>query len=146
MKPIKQIAGEILLYFYTLQRKNGSGSMESLVFLTSHDAPLTLEEQSDLSKDLLIICNDSAPDLYNALLYLKQRSFVSMGGSEPTGAKTFNSFVVASSGIDIIEGIERGSNERNNFFVTFNIKVENNVNVESLLRAELGSIFKGSLF
>lgn len=139
MRPIKEIAGEILLYFYTLQRRNGYGSMDVLTFGGFDEIALITE--TDLSKSLMKICNDSAADLYNGLNYLDQRNFMSLHQSRSTGGDSLHSFMVTSHGIDIIEGIERGQEERNNFYVTFNIKVADQINVESLLKNELGSIF-----
>ena len=49
-------------------------------------------------------------------------------------------FTVTAGGVDIIEGIERGEAERNNFYLTFNIKLADKINVESLVKNELGSI------
>lgn len=141
---MKKIAGEILLYFYTLQRRSGLGSMENLVF-TGQNEPLSLTTESKLAKDLLSICDDSAPDLFNALRYLRERDFVSMYHHSPIGAEALNSFVVTANGIDIVEGVERGADDRKRFYVTFNMKLADNINIESLIKNELGSIFKASL-
>jgi len=138
MRPIKEIAGEVLLYFYSLQRKNGYGSMEVLSF--SGFDEITLSDQTTLAKDLLAVCKDSAADLYNALSYLVNKHFITSKVSRSTGGDSMFNFTVSAAGVDIIEGIERGQDERNNFYVTFNIKLADEINVESLVKNELGSI------
>lgn len=143
MKPIKEIAGELLLYFYTKQRKHGFPVMEIIRF-DGWDK-ITMNDQSELGKDLMKICKDNAADLYNALLYLEQNAFLDVNTGRDSGGDSMHNFAVTSRGIDIIEAIERGQPERNNFYVTFNIKLADNVNVESLIKNELGSIFKASL-
>jgi hypothetical protein len=55
-------------------------------------------------------------------------------------------FRVTASGVDIIEGVERDVTAKQNFTINFNIKVADNITVESLIKNELGSIFKGSLW
>jgi hypothetical protein len=143
MKPIKEIAGEILLYFYVLHRKNGFGSMDIIRF--SGWDEITLPDQPGLSHDLLAICSGSAADLYNALKYLNEQHLLGIRISRDSGGDSMHNFELTAGGVDIIEGIERGQVERANFFVTFNIKLADNINVESLIKNELGSIFKGSL-
>jgi len=61
-----------------------------------------------------------------------------------TGSNLFN-LKVTASGVDIIEGIERGAEEKRVFNMTFNFNITNDVTVESLLKAEFGSLIKASL-
>ena len=48
-------------------------------------------------------------------------------------------------GVDIIEGIEKSDKEKEAFKINFNIKLAENINIESLIKAELGSLIKASL-
>lgn len=54
-------------------------------------------------------------------------------------------FHVMSGGIDIIEGIERGAEARKVFNVTFNFKLAENINIDSLLKNEMESLVKMSV-
>lgn len=144
MKPVKAIAGEILLYFYTLQRRRGFDSMEIIRFDGWDN--INIPASSQLEKDLLTICKESAADLYNALSYLSEKYLLSFNKSRNSGGDMLHGFKVTAGGMDIIEGIERGPEERNNFYLTFNIKVADNINVDSLIKNEIGSLLKGSLF
>ncbi len=152
MKPIKTISGNLLLLLYTLQRKARLSVYTILDFEFSGALPLgedaiKLAETSELARQLLELTSGSGEDVYNALRYLKEKEFVNyreeaIGG----GTHCIRELSVCADGIDIIEGIERGEDEKKEFAVTFNIKVDNTFNVESLIKAELESIFKGSLF
>lgn len=106
---------------------------------------ITLEPQSDFAQKLVSLCRGSAADLYNALMYLSQKGFINLMANRSSAGDSLHDFSVTSGGIDIIEGIERGQAERNNFYITFNIKLADNINIESLLKNEIGSILKGSL-
>ena len=144
MRPVKEIAGELLLYFYTQQRKNGFGSMMEIIRFNGWD-DITVSDTDGLAKDLLALCKGSAADLYGGLKYLEQNYFVDLKISRDSGGDSMHNFAVTSRGIDIIEGIERGQDERNNFYVTFNIKLADDINIESLIKNELGSMFKASV-
>ena len=145
MKPIKKIAGELLLYLYSIQRNDASLLLEILSFNRDRDGKINLSEGSKLVENILKITNKSSIDVFNALNYLSGKYFISFSYSENTGGYLFNSIRVTSNGTDIIEGIERGPKEKKEFNINFNIKLADNINVESLLKAELGSLFKAAL-
>jgi hypothetical protein len=44
-----------------------------------------------------------------------------------------------------VEGVERDNEAKEKFTINFNIKLADNVTVESLIKSEVGSIFKGSI-
>lgn len=142
IKSIKTIAGEVLLYFYAVQRKNGFGSMEVLSF--SDWDNIHIAGQGQIADDIIKIDNNAA-NIYNSLLYLEGKHFLSFNSSRSTGGDSFMDFRVTDTGIDIVEGVERDEPAKQNFTVNFNIKLADNVTIESLLKTELGSIFKGSL-
>jgi hypothetical protein len=151
--PIKKISGDLLLLLYTLQRKVQIFDFTILQFefsgtqLLGDGHSIRLEDNSGLAHSLLEVTNGCHEDAYNALQYLHEKGFITFR-EEPVGSGTnlINELRVSAGGIDIIEGIERGEKEKKAFTITFNIKVDNTFNVESLIKAELDSIFKGSLF
>lgn len=143
--PIKQIAGDLLLFFYDYQRKNGFPPKSVVRFGGVFEGEIILRESGDLESRLLEISRGSSADAYNALRYLEEKSFLSFKESSDTGGDLFHGFRVTAYGVDIIEGIERGTEEKNNFHVTFNIKLADNVSIDSLIKAELGGLLKGFL-
>ena len=145
MKPIKEIAGEILLFFYALQRKNAFPIMEIVRFSGIHNNNISIGRgESSFIKDLKNI-SSSASDIYNALRYLEEKRFIDFRESNDTGGDVFHSIRVTAYGVDIIEGIEREEEERKKFYITFNIKLAENINVESLIKTKLESLVKASL-
>ena len=84
-------------------------------------------------------------DLYNALKYLHDCGLLTFSESKSNVDDSYHNFELTASGVDLIEGIERGEVERNQFNVTFNFNINNNITVESLLKMELGSLVKASL-
>jgi len=143
MKPVKKIAGEILLYFYAKQRKIGFDSMEILHFSDWED--IKIVGQGQIAEDLPKIDKEAA-NIYNALQYLKEKNYLDFNASRSTGGDAMHNFKVTAWGMDIIEGVERDEAAKINFTVNFNIKLADNVTIESLIKNELGSIFKGSLW
>jgi len=149
LKPIKTIAGQILLYFYYLHRTNPSLLSEWMMSFNKDTEKIAIENRTNtevIDRVKKIESNDI--DIINALEYLGEKGFIVSG--DPTfdmsGNGSFYNIKLTSQGIDIIENIERSASERKNFEINFNMTVNNNVNVESLLKAELGSLFKGSIF
>lgn len=141
MKPIKAIAGDILLFFYTIQRKSGSVLYEPLLFSDGETVQLPMEE--GLSSKLKKIA--SPPDVYNCLRYLRDYQYLDYDISTSTGGDSMYNFRVTARGIDIIEGIERDDDAKKDFTINFNIKLAENITVESLIKTQLGSLFKASV-
>lgn len=152
MTPIKKIAGEMLLYFYLLQRRDVSQLSDKILsFQMRYFSPGRAEEGpllNDRNATILNIVEFEQyrdADLLNSLTYLGDCGLIDVSDSQGTVDHTFLNIRVTARGIDLIEGIERGEKEKTEFNVTFNFNVSNNVTVESLLRTELGSLFKLSL-
>lgn len=150
-KPIKTIAGEILLYFYFLQRKNITDlNMEIFSFFFKRTPENTLDGIEIPGRDKTFFNNEKFAeytdvDIFNALIYLNDSYFVTYSESKTTAGSYIHNMKVTARGIDLIEGIERGQEEKKEFNVTFNFNIQNDITVESLLKAELGSLFKVSL-
>jgi hypothetical protein len=140
---LKKIAGDVLLILYALQRRLGYCDDGVVSFERRMDNRAALE-QSPLGNRLLQTCS-SVADVYNALRYLDEKAFISFTESCDNMAYQFFNIRVIAGGVDIIEGIERGEAEREQFFITFNIKLADTINVESLMKNEIGSIFKASV-
>jgi len=145
MKPIKKIAGELLLYFYTLQRKQGIPIAEHVRFKNHWGGPISVTGDGSFEKTILKIGNGSDIDVFNAINYLLEKNFIDCKASTDTGGYSYIWLKVSAFGIDIIEGIERSKEAKNEFSVNFNIKLADNINIDSLIKNELGSLIKASL-
>lgn len=141
------ISGQILLYFYYLQRTRPEILANWMVDFNIYNNTGTKKTESEIGKALSFISNSDL-DIFNSLKYLIEKGYISTGKESKTldGNETIFDIKLTASGIDIIEGIERGNDEKKIFNLTFNINVENNMNIEGLIKAELGSILKGLLF
>jgi len=151
MEPIKTIAGKILLYFYSIQRSDYAKLHDFVLkFQMRHfsdkneKSPKVIHKDNEIVQNLLKIARDDN-NVYNALKYLEDKGFIEMSKSSDNVSDNLLNFSVSSVGIDIIEGIERGKEEKREFNIIFNIKVADNINIESLIKAELGSLIKASL-
>lgn len=148
MKPIKTIAGDLLLFFYVQQRKFGS-IQDALEFSEEpygavHNNGKELASNSQLAKAILGICENSN-DAYFALCYLGEKGFMNWTNNQASFIELFFNLRVTASGVDIIEGVERGKDERNQFNLTFNIKLADNINIDSLIKNQLDSLIRASL-
>ena len=153
MKPIKTIAGEILLYFYYLQRTDTIKLRDALLSFQLRHFPedrkekgILLEHRTDSILNVNELINYHDSDLFNAINYLNDCCLITMNESQDSGGVHLLNLKLTALGFDLIEGIERGREERTQFNVTFNFNLENNVTVENLLKAELGSLIKASIF
>lgn len=152
LETIKEISGRILLYFYYLKREDSEYfKLRSLTLhieftdYTDPNKPTSLKiNNSDISEKIRTLVPKDL-DIYNSLIYLKDKNFLNFTKKVIKSREALTSFEVTSDGLDIIEGVERGEGERKEFKVNFNLNVNNNFNVESLLKAEIGSLIKGSL-
>lgn len=140
---IKEIAGKILLYYYEIQRENPVKLHQATTFfeLKPPGEFKSIGGNDEINTNLLKI-SDSTPDLYNAFNYLRQQGMLATD-SNISNQYNFHGMYVSDRGIDIIEGIERGEEEKRQFNITFNINVENNMNVESLVKANLSMLGLG---
>ena len=152
MEPIKKIAGKILLYFYSIQISDYVKLHDLILefqmrhFSDKNDkSPKITHKKNEIVQNLINISgNDN--NVYNALAYLQSEGLIEMSKSSDNVSDNFLNFSVSSMGVNIIEGIEKRAEERDNFYITFNIKLADNVNIDSLIKTELGSLIKTSLF
>lgn len=150
MVSIKKIAGEILLYLYILQRQDiGKLKNAMLSFALWHLPEGKEGAQLDRRSETILGVSDfdayTDNDLYNALSYLYESALIDFRDSRDSAGSHLINLKVTSHGIDMVEGIERGPEEKRVFNTTFNFNITNDVTVESLLKAEFGSLIKASL-
>ncbi len=150
MTSIKTISGEILLYMYLLQRQDVGKLKSSVISFQMWHLPEGQEgAQMERRLDTIFKISDfdeySDNDIYNALVYLHDSSLIEYNDSNDSAGSNLLNLKVTSFGIDMVESIDRGDEEKKNFNVTFNFNIKNDVTVESLLKAEFGAIFKASL-
>lgn len=144
MKNIKTIAGDILLYLYKQQREKAFIATYEILRFGKDNSSVVLSSDTKFSESILRISSRSSADAYNALSYLENGYFITLSKSKNTGGVLINQIHVTDRGIDIIEGIEREQEARRTFSMTFNIKLADTINVESLIKNELGSLLKVS--
>ncbi len=148
MKPIKTIAGKVLLYFYYVQRTDTAKLFDLVLNFQMRDLNSRQEEMPILGRtDTLVQKNllkltDTANNLFNALRYLRDLDFIEMKYSPDRTNDHFSLFRVKSGGVDAIEAILRGKEEKEEFYTTFNIKLPDKTDIESLLEKQLGSLYE----
>lgn len=148
MELIKTISGRILLYFYLTQREDYAKLNDLILsFQMRHfsdpneRSPKISARESEIVQNLLKIAgNDN--DIYNALIYLKSNGLIEITKRRTNVEDHFLNLSVSGAGVDMIEAIERGPDERGKFNITFNIKLADNIKVESLIKAELGGLIR----
>lgn len=143
-KSIKKIAGDLLIYLYSFQRENAF-SLEALVLNFNLENGVNMTDRSKFGEVVIKIADNSSNDAYNAFKYLFESGFINYKVSTETRSSSIYHINLTSAGIDIIEGIERGAKEKDKFNITFNIKLAETINIESLIKTELGSLIKTSL-
>lgn len=146
IKPVKTISGEVLLYLYWMHRENiGKLKDVRLTFGLHRSENIVLDrrEASIFSVDKFKEYSDN--DLFAALQYLSDLYLIEYKDSPDNTGSNFFNFKVTAHGVQIVEGVQHSQEEKNQFNMTFNFNLENNVTIESLLKAELGSLFKASL-
>ena len=117
MTSIKKISGEILLYFYILQRQD-VGKLKSLML--NFRIYNQLDEQNGAKLDRrdggIFGINDfkdyTDNDIYNALVYLYDSGLIDFNDSRDNTGSNLINLKVTSGGIDIVENIDKGSKEK----------------------------------
>lgn len=127
-----------------LYRNNPNKLKECLIEFDFDDENDDVEiEDKDIEKAILTISSNKF-DIIQSIKYLGDKNLLDFRNDGDNVSGIFLNIILTHKGIDIIENIDRGIKEKQEFNIIFNIKVENHMNVESLLKAQLGSLF--SLF
>lgn len=138
---IQQAAQKILLIFY--KRYTSQGFITDEVMQFEYDDEWELDSDDELLKTALAEEVDSPILIKNALQYLEDKRLISFKTRGLlSGDFMAYQFTITSTGVDMIEGVGGAGNTREIYQNTFNIKLAENINVESLIKAEL----KGSVF
>lgn len=141
MEPIKKIAGDLLLFFYAQQRKRGFPDENIIEFGNAENMGVVVKKSTSI-EGIMTVCKGSSTDAYNAIQYLREKSFIECNESDETNGILIYGIRVTAQGVDIVEGVERDKEGRDMFYITFNIKLADNINVESLIKNEVDAIFK----
>ncbi len=138
---IKETAGKVLLYFYQLQRTVPlEMQYRQLGFIEKKNVGVSLtSDKKWLTNDLLDI-NPSSVDIFNAFMYLLDKGYVKSSERGGSGAKVFMGVNLGTSGIDIVEGVERGEDGINSFKKAFNISPAGDATVDSLIKDTLSAL------
>lgn len=140
---IKETAGKMLLYLYQLQRTVPSSMQyRQLGFIDKADGKVGLtSDKKWLTRDLLDISSQSS-DVFNGFTFLVDKGFIRTQERNTSGARIYVGIHLTAAGIDVVEGVEHGSDGKNMFTTTFNIPVGDSMNVESLIQENVGALLK----
>jgi hypothetical protein len=94
-----------------------------------------------LTKDLLDI-SPTVADLLNAFMFLLDKRFIQSEERTSAGARIYIGIQLTGAGIDVVEGIERDREGKRAFTETFNIDVEDRMNIEHLVKEHLGALLE----
>lgn len=92
-----------------------------------------------MSKDLLEI-NPSSTDIFNAYRFLIRKGVLQSTERATGGKRIFVGILVTDTGIDIVEGIERGRDGQREFAAMFNISAEGALSVDEFVSQHLSSL------
>jgi hypothetical protein len=138
---IKEAAGKIILLLYYAQTENPAKLDNSKMAFTMINKP-KLEADGWLKRALRDI-NENDAVLYNAINYLLEKRLIARRNTKDTlGGMLLISPHLTADGIDIIEGIEQGTERqrivKSLFNFTFNLSPT--MKVDNLIKAEVGNI------
>jgi len=92
-----------------------------------------------LTNNLLDI-NPASTDVFNAFVYLLDKGFIQSQERASAEARIYVGFQLTGKGIDIVEGVERGQDGKEDFNHVFNIEVGNSIGVEELISQNLSML------
>lgn len=138
---IKETAGKVLLYFYQLQRTVPlSMRYRQLGFINKKTGGMGLTSDKKWLTGNLLDINPSSTDIFNAFMFLTDKGLIRSKGRATAEARIYVGIHLTDAGVDIVEGIERGPDGKQDFNMIFNIAVADNMNVEGLIRENLGML------
>ena len=140
---IKETAGKILLYFYQLQRtvpltmKN-----RQLGFVDRKSGGLYLTSDKKWLTNNLLDINPATTDIFNAFNFLIEKGYIQTIERSTGEAKIYVGIQLSSAGIDVVEGIEGGPDDKQIFASNFNIKVDGAADIESIIKNNLSVLLE----
>lgn len=140
---IKETAGKILLYFYRLQRTVPlTMKYRQLGFIERKGGNLYLSSDKKWLTNNLQDINPSANDVFNAFNFLIDKGFIHSRERVTAEAKIYVGIQLSATGIDVIEGIEGGTDGKQEFTNTFNIPVDSSSTIEGVTEQNLSSLLE----
>jgi hypothetical protein len=140
---IKETAGKILLYFYQLQRTVPlTMKYRQLGFIDRKNGGMYVTSDKKWLTNNLLDINPVSTDVLNAFTFLIDKGFIQTRERATAEAKIYVGIQLTFAGIDIVEGIEGGSEGKQNFTSTFNIQVDGSANIESVISDNLSILLE----
>ena len=140
---IKETAGKILLYFYQLQRTVPlTMKYRQLGFVDRKNGGLYVTSDKKWLTNNLLDINPVSTDVLNAFTFLIDKGFIQTLERTTGEAKIYVGIQLSSVGIDVVEGIEGGSDGKQTFTSTFNIQVDSSANIESVIKDNLSTLLE----
>jgi hypothetical protein len=140
---IKETAGKTLLYFYQLQRTVPlTMKYRQLGFVDRKSGGLYVTSDKKWLTNNLLDINPVSTDVFNAFTFLIDKGYILTRERSTGEAKIYVGIQLTSSGIDVVEGIEGGSEGKKLFASTFNIPVDGNASIESVISDNLSILLE----
>jgi len=140
---IKETAGKILLYFYQLQRTVPlTMKYRQLGFVDRKSGGMYLTSDKKWLTNNLLDINPVSTDVLNAFTFLIDKGFIQSLERATGEATIYVGIQLSATGIDVVEGIEGGSEGKQTFTSTFNIQVDSNANIESVIKDNLSALLE----
>lgn len=140
---IKETAGKVLLYFYQLQRTVPlSMRNRQLGFVDRKSGGLFLTSDKKWLTENLLDINPKSIDILNAFMFLIDKGLIQSKERATPEATVYVGIQLTHKGIDIVEGIESGTEGREKFNTNFNIQVDDGISIEELIDRQLSSLLK----
>jgi hypothetical protein len=140
---IQESSEKLLLAFYLLHKEEGDISGDDVIAFEKDGGWSVSSDNETLLRKLLSVTEDSALQLKNAIGYLEDKGLIrfSMSGLM-NGDFDIYDLELTSTGVDIVEGVSGPQTSKVVYQNTFNVKLADNINLESLITAKLGAEFK----
>ena len=98
-------------------------------------------EGNDWLEQMLHGISNSDNLLYNSIKYLLEKGLIDKKNSKgPMSGLWLIGVHLTAAGIDVIEGVEQGEENQKVVRSLFNFSFNNNVTIDSLVKAEVGNI------
>ena len=138
---IKETAGKIILYFYQLQRTVPlTMKYRQLGFVDRKNGGLYITSDKKWLTNNLLDINPASADILNAFTFLNDKGFIQTLERTTGEAKIYVGIQLSSTGIDVVEGIEGGTDGKQSFASTFNIQVDGDATVDSVIKDTLSTL------
>jgi hypothetical protein len=140
---IKETAGKILLYFYQLQRTVPlTMKYRQLGFVDRKSGGMYLTSDKKWLTNNLLDINPVSTDVLNAFTFLIDKGFIQSLERATGEATIYVGIQLSATGIDVVEGIEGGSEGKQTFTSTFNIQVDSSATIESVIKDNLSALLE----